>query len=78
MTAWKLFDFNLKFPTLNFRHADLLVVELVLPEELLYHERDALHPRDCMAFLIEIHQVASLAAQGEEELAAARARGQDI
>ena len=57
----------LVFPSSDLGKADLLVVQLVFPEELLHHEGDSLHPRDGVSLLVEVEQVARLPAQRQEE-----------
>lgn len=47
--------------------AHLLVLQLVLPEELLHHKGHSLHAGHGVALVVEIQQVPSLATQRKEE-----------
>ena len=48
-------------------NAHLLILQLVLPEELLHHEGDALHAGDGVALVVEVEQVTGLSAERQEE-----------
>ena len=68
----------LVFPSSDLGQADLLVVQLVFPEELLHHEGDALHAGDGVALVVEVDQVPGLPAQRQEEANTLRAGCQHI
>ena len=55
------------FPSANLWYPGLLVIQLVLPEELLHHVGHSLHAGDGVALVVEIQQIPGLAAQRKEE-----------
>lgn len=57
----------LELPAVDVLQAGLLVVDLVLPEELLHHEGDPLDPHHGVARLVEPHQVPGLPAHRQED-----------
>ena len=58
--------------------AHLLVLQLILPEELLHHEGHALHAGHGVALVVEIQQVPGLATQRKEEADTLGTPGENI
>ena len=54
-------------PSSDLWQTHFLILQVVLPEELLHHEGDSLHPGDSVALVVEVDQVPGLATQRQEE-----------
>ena len=59
-------------------NAHLLILQLVLPEELLHHEGHSLHASHGVALVVEVQQVPGLATQRKEETNTLGTPGENI
>ena len=57
---------------------NLLVLQLVLPEELLHDVGHSLHAGDCVALVVEVEKIPGLSTQRKEEPNALGSSGQNI